>query len=504
MVSPLISLMTDQVEQLQRKRLAAVALTSAMSHEELQEALTKIGTGKVKFLYVSPEKLHTKGFRQLTSSLKVSLVVVDEAHCISEWGHQFRPQYLLIREYVTQLPERPILAAFTASATPKTVQDISQQLLLNTPVFFRQSVYRPNLSLRVVPCPTLTVQLLVIRRLLKKYQQQAVIIYCATRRQTENVSAILSQSGFQAAAYHAGLESKQRQHIQTKFIANAIQIICATTAFGMGVDKPNIRCVIHTNLPASMEGYYQEVGRAGRDGQPSSCYVLFLPSDTQLQAEIIERGYPPNQATVCIVNFLSKQKLLAQKTVPLHQLSHVLSEQQLETDMKRVLQKGADQSWWNVDHARKQLTLLVSAKEIKQKVTQLLRQEVQQLQKLRQMKRFCDLKKCRQLQLLAYFEPVEKHSQLRSFRCGSCDCCQKNFDHRPSGDEQNYYAKLQRRLALIARHKKLPKFIGLATQLLASYQPADITQLAWMSTFGRGWQKEWRVITNKTDTADHP
>src|SRR6185369_7773237 len=186
----------------------------------------------------------------LMELLNVKLLVVDEAHCISEWGHQFRPEYRMISETITRFKRRPVVAAFTASATPHTAEDILQQLHLHQPKYFRQSVLRQNLSLHVLSCPTAIIQHLVLTRLLRKHAGQFAIIYCATRRQTEETAQQLCRLGTAATAYHAGLTSDIRKNIQQRFLNGETQIICATTAFGMGVDKPDIRCVIHLNQPA--------------------------------------------------------------------------------------------------------------------------------------------------------------------------------------------------------------------------------------------------------------
>lgn len=490
-ISPLISLMTDQVMQLTQKGISAVALTSMLSSQEQQITLSKLQQHEYRFIYVSPEKLVTAQFIHALQGVRISQVVIDEAHCISEWGHQFRPQYLQIRSFVSALPYRPVIAAFTASSTPATTKDIIAQLGLEQPKFFRQSVYRSNLSLHVISCPTHTVQQLVMRRLLKKFKDQPIILYCATRIHTQDVATILQSSGLLAAAYHAGLSSEERQDIQHRFLSNQLNIICATTAFGMGVDKPNIRAVIHLNLPASLEGYYQEVGRAGRDGQPSWCYLLMLPGDDQLQAEIISRSYPPAECSDAVIHFLETKPKL--KTLLLRDLTAHLSRRNLDSELWITLHRGEEQHWWKVDWKTRTLFILQSRSSIKNHKYRLHQLQLHQLQKLLAMKEFCFTTRCRQRQLVMYFEPLsELH---RSLQCRQCDQCTHESHGTPSLSELQYFKKLSRRFRALSRRKKAPLLAEICLQLLASYQPAQISDLEWMSTFGRGWQKEWATLT---------
>lgn len=276
-ISPLIALMKDQVDALKANGVAAAYLNSTQSAEEQEDTQRQLRAGNIKLLYIAPERLAVHEFQRFLKTLTVSLIAVDEAHCISEWGHEFRPDYRalgLLRQ--TLFPDVPLIA-LTATATPKVRDDILQQLQMREPEVFQSSFNRANLYYAVRPKQGGRAFLL---QHLKKFAGESVIIYCLSRKETESVAAFLEDHGFVARAYHAGLSKEERQEIQEGFQRDRIPIIVATIAFGMGIDKPNVRLVVHYNMPKSVEGYYQETGRAGRDGLPSECMLLY--SDTDL------------------------------------------------------------------------------------------------------------------------------------------------------------------------------------------------------------------------------
>jgi ATP-dependent DNA helicase RecQ len=274
-ISPLISLMKDQVDALCTNGVSADLINSSISPAKIERVMEQAAGGKLKILYVAPERFAVPGFEDFLHTLKINLIAIDEAHCISEWGHDFRPDYRNLNMLRVNFPGVPLIA-LTATATEKVRDDIIRQLALKNPEIFISSFNRPNLSYEVLPKKD---SLELILTLLNGYRDESAIIYCFSRKDTEKLADSLNNYGFKAAAYHAGLNTKTRKENQEKFIHDEIRIIVATIAFGMGIDKPDVRLIIHHSLPKSVEGYYQETGRAGRDGLPARCVLLFSYAD---------------------------------------------------------------------------------------------------------------------------------------------------------------------------------------------------------------------------------
>jgi ATP-dependent DNA helicase RecQ len=293
-VSPLISLMKDQVEGLLTNGISAAYLNSAQTGEEQRRVENDFFGGKLDLLYISPEKLVSPGFLPLLKSVKINLFAVDEAHCISSWGHDFRPEYTQLRFVKQQFPNIPIVA-LTATADKITRQDIAQQLQIQqTGLVYIASFDRPNLSLTVAPGQKRLEQML---EFIKKRPKLSGIVYCLSRKSTEELAGKLQAQGLKAAAYHAGLSSQLRSKVQEDFINDKTPIICATIAFGMGIDKSNVRWIIHYNLPKNLEGYYQEIGRAGRDGAKADALLFYSFNDVAVLQDIIN-GNPNEQTEV--------------------------------------------------------------------------------------------------------------------------------------------------------------------------------------------------------------
>ncbi|MEK7083248.1 MAG: ATP-dependent DNA helicase RecQ, partial [Patescibacteria group bacterium] len=274
-ISPLIALMKDQVDALQANGISAGFLNSTLTGYEIAKTIDDVRVGEIKILYVAPERFAVPGFIEFLTSINLSLIAVDEAHCISEWGHDFRPDYRNLKTLRTRFPYIPIIA-LTATATPRVRDDIIAQLNLTSPQIFTSSFNRTNLTYSVYPKDN-TFELLL--QILKRHKDKSVIIYSFSRANTEKLAEKLQKSGIKAMAYHAGLDSDMRRKTQEDFIKDRIAVIVATIAFGMGIDKPDVRAVIHYDLPKSVEGYYQETGRAGRDGLPSECVLFYSYGD---------------------------------------------------------------------------------------------------------------------------------------------------------------------------------------------------------------------------------
>jgi len=274
-VSPLIALMKDQVDALQANGVQAAFVNSTLSPEENERVLAEVASGQLKILYVAPERIATGRFRNFLMTSPPSLIAIDEAHCISEWGHDFRPDYRNLKTLRNDLPGVPVIA-LTATATEVVRKDIADQLRLDGDKLFLSSFNRPNLKYSVKPKQRAFDQLV---NLIDRHKDESAIVYCFSRKETENLAADLAGQGVSAMPYHAGLENTLRRSTQDKFIKDEISVIVATIAFGMGIDKPDVRLVVHYNLSKTLEGYYQETGRAGRDGLPSECVLFYSFSD---------------------------------------------------------------------------------------------------------------------------------------------------------------------------------------------------------------------------------
>ena len=294
-VSPLISLMKDQVGSLVQSGVPAAYINSSLSYPQFLRVLSNVEHGKYKIIYVAPERLLTDGFLDTCKKIKISMVAVDEAHCVSQWGQDFRPSYLKIISFVESLANRPIVGAFTATATNDVKEDIKKILRLENPFEITTGFDRPNLFFGVIKSSSKDEKLI---DLIRERGDRSGIVYCATRKNVEAVCELLCDNGFSAARYHAGLDEYERRKNQEDFVFDRKNIMVATNAFGMGIDKSNVTYVIHYNMPKNIESYYQEAGRAGRDGGEADCILLYSPKDVRLNRFMIENSEGNDELTI--------------------------------------------------------------------------------------------------------------------------------------------------------------------------------------------------------------
>jgi len=380
-ISPLIALMKDQVDSLNKKKEIASFINSTMSFQESEEVLNKIAYGKVKLLYLAPEKLESLKFADRIKELKPTYLFVDEAHCISEWGHNFRPSYLKIKEFIDYASIKKI-AAFTATATPEVVKDIKEQLQLKEPKIFVRGFERENLHLNVVVTKNKKKKCI---ELLRKINGPA-IIYTSSRKKSEEVAEYLTINGFPCSYYHAGLPSAERRRIQEEFINGEREIIAATNAFGMGIDKKNIRLVIHYNIPGSIENYYQEIGRAGRDDEKSFCFLLYDENDLRTQNYFISTSHPNKELikniykAVCDYNRIAvgsmpEKELIVEQEYIAHYTQTKLNKGLLYTSLKYLENAGYLARVSEYDK-KDTVQVIVSKEKLKQFVTSTSNQEL--------------------------------------------------------------------------------------------------------------------------------
>ena len=284
-ISPLISLMKDQVDNINNLGINSAYINSSLSNVEINNILDEAARNEIKILYVAPERLESQAFLELISSINISMVAIDEAHCVSKWGHDFRSSYRRISRVISILRNRPIVTAFTATATSEVREDIIKLLELNNPKVFISGFDRKNLKITIEKGVNKKNYILDY---INNNRNESGIIYASTRKEVDSLYELLTSKGLQVEKYHAGLSDEYRKQAQESFIYDKCNIIIATNAFGMGIDKSNVRYVIHYNMPKNIEGYYQEIGRAGRDGEESECIMLFSPGDVQTQKYIIE------------------------------------------------------------------------------------------------------------------------------------------------------------------------------------------------------------------------
>jgi ATP-dependent DNA helicase RecQ len=493
-VSPLIALMKDQVDGLVRKGVPATMINSTLTPAEQTERLREMSAGKFKLVYIAPERFRSSAFIRALKGVPIALVAVDEAHCLSQWGHDFRPDYLRLSEALEVL-EHPQTAAFTATATPEVRDDILKVLKLREPFVSISGFERPNLSLRVTHCDGHREKYARLKDLVESHRTG--IVYCSTRKKVEEVSASLSGMGVKLVAYHGGMEDKDREWAQNVFLDRSYDVVVATNAFGMGIDRSDVRFVAHFDVPGSIEAYYQEAGRAGRDGEPSECELLFNYADTRTQEFFIEGNNPGTDVIRDLYAALRKLNGAANDGVLLsiQELTETLNlknSMQVSSAISHLVRSGHIERY-DVPGERTRGTRLVDpslkADDLPIDEEALEEKDRRDRAKLEAMIKFCyDRQACRQQWILEYFGESE------SSPCGTCDFCAEDRWRDQRGPTEEESLLVQKALSGIARtcartpvgdwEGRFGK--GKIVQMLTGAKSADLSssRLDTLSTYG--------------------
>lgn len=413
-VSPLIALMKDQVDALRARGLPATFINSSINEGEQRRRIEGVQNGEFKLIYVAPERFRSPRFIAALAAVKLSLFAVDEAHCVSTWGHDFRPDYLHLKSVLESLGQ-PQIVALSATATPFVRKDIIAQLGLRRPEIFVSGFDRPNLTIRLEHELTDYDKVMRIRRFAETSDGPG-IVYAATRKNVENVATELQRIGIKTASYHGGMTDSARAKAQEAFMSGAANVIVATNAFGMGIDKPDIRFVVHYNFPGSIEAYYQEIGRAGRDGKDSTCLLLFNYFDKSIHEFFIENSYPDGEIVRQVLDVLAATELQRIYLGP----KEIATRAKLKSDatVRSVLGHLERARHIKIDGRCIVLVEPLPLKELRVNSWEMKRRAGMELRKLQEMIEYCYSTECRRVAILNYFG--DRHDLVR---CEVCDNC---------------------------------------------------------------------------------
>ncbi|WFB36018.1 RecQ family ATP-dependent DNA helicase [Kiritimatiellota bacterium B12222] len=497
-ISPLIALMKDQVDSLTRFGLPVTFINSTLHPREMEERLSRVKAGEIKLLYLAPERLKDPRFLKLLDEIELSMLAVDEAHCVSQWGHDFRPDYLHLHKITRKFPEARVMA-LTATATGRVRDDIVEHLGLGkqgraAPEIFVHGFIRPNLHIAVTRCATHDDKLRRVLDVMDKWRFG--IIYCSTRKQAERVVVKLKAKQVDVVLYHAGLSDREREKIQNQFILGKADVVVATNAFGMGVDRSDVRFVLHWDIPGSMEAYYQEIGRAGRDEAPSWCELLYNFADVRTQEFFLEGGNPSKETILELLGFYRRRCMRSPLALP----ADVIKEELVSTNNPMAIRTAT----WILERAecvqreeepgsRTQAVLAYEKINDRKLAEQVLKAEAKAArdrQKLDAILEYSNQPRCRHAQILAYFgDPTDLGDS-----CKACDRCVMGAVKVPEVFPEETWVAVQKILSAVAR---LDGQYGRAriAELLKGSQSKGIKEAHLETHRCHGLLKEWTLAS---------
>lgn len=491
-ISPLIALMKDQTDALAARGIPATLINSSLSPREQADRIRRMAAGEYKLIYVAPERFRHRHFVEQLRNVHLGFVAVDEAHCVSQWGHDFRPDYLRVGEAIQALGHPPV-NAFTATATPEVRSDIVRFLGLRDPQIFVTGFARPNLNFSVEETPRKADKFAAISRLIG--QHKTAIIYCATRKRVEEVASHLAEWGLPHIAYHGGMSDEERESLQNRFIRGEVDVAVATNAFGMGIDRGDLRLVLHFELPGSVEAYYQEAGRAGRDGLPAHCVLLYNYADRRTQDFFIDGTNPPPDFVRGVYHQLlelaDEQHEVRRTVQELTEAMGAKNGMMVGTAMKQLADAGVLERF-DLPGERMRGTRLLHPERLPFQLeldeAALAEKEDRDRSKLEAVISYATARSCRQTWMRSYFGEAD------STACHRCDRCRRSRNERPRALDEQESLLLRKLLSGVARMSDrrgadewVPQFgRGLILQMLAGSEDRKLRQLNLdrLSTFG--------------------